>query len=169
MSKTSYLWPLLSLMASCTASLAQQQRQPVTYPGTATPMIPSFLFKGFYDSTEIFQKRGVYYTRIGQQLRKTSRADTLLPRPQKLQGIPYIYVREPIVPPATIGKDLRVSWGRFVDGRKDGEWFYAKFIQVLTADSTMQTQPSPDSTVIEEYRMGRLLRRKRGGAYHGMP
>lgn len=158
-----------SWLASCTASLEKRMRQPATYPGTNTPEPLWFYFKAVYDSTEIFQKRGVYYTRLGKYLKsRTIWADTLV-SPQKMQNTPYIYVRSPAVPPARQGENLRFSWGHFVDGRKDGPWFYAKFVKRLAADSTIQNLPSLDSTIVEEYRMGKLLRRKRGAPYQGAP
>jgi hypothetical protein len=157
-----------SLLASCTPSLEKRMREPATYPGTNTPYPPDFYFKGIYDSTEIFQKRGVYYTRLGRNLKSKFVSDTLV-SPQKMQGGVYIYTRSPAIPPARQGDDLGFWYGHFLDGRKDGEWFHAKFVKVLVSDSTIQTRPSPDSTVIEEYHMGKLLRCKRGAPYQGSP
>lgn len=170
MKKLLYLWPLLlGLFTGCAARTARSQ-EVSTYPGTSTPELLGFDFKGIYDSVEVFQKRNVYYTRVGRNLNSnTGRADTLV-KPQKLQGGIHIIVRGPATGPGQPGPLLRSSQGLFFDGRKDNLWLYVKYVQAhVSPNSPIQTLPSLDSTIVEEYDWGKLLSRKRGAPYHGTP
>lgn len=161
-----YLGLAWGLVAGCTPSLEKRMQQPALYHGTRTPVPLGFYFKGTYDSAEVFQNQGIYYTRAFKSLHSKQNADTLV-NPQKMQGSTYIYVRSPAASPAQQGEDLRFSYGRFVDGRKDGPWLYVKFEKRILMDSIPRNMPSVDSTVVEEYRRGKLLRRKRGAPYEG--
>jgi len=170
MKKLYYLGLIGVLLAGCAASLEKRMQQPATYSGTNTPYVPGFDFKGIYDSTEIFQKRGVYYTHLGQNLNKAFGTDTLLAKPRKLQGGIHIVVRGPATAPGQPGPLLRSSEGLFFDGRKDNLWLYVKYVQArVLPDYPIRTLPSPDSTIIEEYDRGKLLSRKRGAPYRGAP
>ena len=145
-------------------------RQPATYPGTTTSILPGFYFKPFYDSSEVFVKKGVYYTRLGRYLKSQSTwADTVV-KPQKLQGGIHITVRGPAPAPGQLGPLQRSSMGLFFDGRKDNLWVYVKYIEGrVSPDSPIQPLPSPDSTIVEEYDRGKLLSRKPGEPYRGSP
>lgn len=54
---------LLGAFAGCIPTRAQQPDVD-TYPGTHTVVLPGFDFKAFYDSAEVFQKQGIYYSTL---------------------------------------------------------------------------------------------------------
>jgi hypothetical protein len=123
----------------------------------------AFSFRGSYDSEEIFQKKGLYYTQTGSRFIGEKEHKYKVTVPQKMQGYTYIFASAPPVSHVkgdcemiTGGLPSGFSYGNFIDGRKDGSWVYVTFA-------------TPEVTVREEYRMGKLLSRKPGPRYPDAP
>lgn len=131
------------------------------HPVTQAQSVPSaartepFAFKGSYDADEIYRKGGLYYTRIGSYSYKNQDFEYIVNTPQKMQGTFYIFTRGKPTSDGE-GTELGFSHGTFIDGRKDGPWVYVTFA-------------TPNITVREEYRMGKLVSRKPGPPYPDAP
>lgn len=148
MSKIFFL--LLALLSGACAHPVTQA-QSIPGPVRTEP----FAFKGNYDADEISQKKGLYYTRIGSYTLKDVEYEYIVNAPQRMQGTFYIFERSK---PTSDGPGVEIgfSHGNFINGCKDGPWVYVTFA-------------TPEVTVREEYRMGKLLSRKPGPRYPNAP
>ncbi len=122
-----------------------------------------FSFRGSYEVEEIFQKDSLYYTQTGSRFIGEKEYKYTVAVPQKMQGNTYIFASTPPVSHIsgdcemiTGGLPIGFSYGNFINGRKDGFWVYVTFA-------------TPEVTVREEYRMGKLLSRNPGPRYPDAP
>ena len=131
---------------------------PTTRAQSVTTVNPteSFSFKGTYEANEIFEKKGIYYingfTRGGGYVQDGKFVDYYpVVTAHKMQGTAYIFERGK---PTSDGPGIETGFsrGNFIDGRKDGPWIYVTFA-------------TPEVTIREEYRLGKLLSRKPGPRY----
>lgn len=145
-------WLLFCLLALTAYAPLGGCAQPARHVATAEP----FAFKGTYDAPEVFEKRGVYYTRIGSRLRDGEEQTYTANAPHKMEGTFYIFERGKPGPYGGPGIEIGYSHGAFTAGRKNGQWVYVTFA-------------SPEATIREEYNRGKLLSRKPGAPYRSTP